>query len=246
MYKYVDMCDAQNSLITYMKKDIAACSFSGGKDSVLALYYAKKLGYDVKYLVNFISRKYKRSSFHGIPADILQIQAECLGIPLLQYTVGKTSNSYEKTFIKMLNRLKKLKVKYFICGDIYLEEHPRWIKKQCDRVGLKLVEPLWKKNVNKVLKEFIELNFKAKIVSVNANILPKKFVGKEIDRKFIENIKKFDICPCGENGEYHTFVYDGPIFNKKIKILNTKVVLKKTFWSAWFLEIKDIVVEEKN
>ncbi len=230
-----------------MKKEkLAACSFSGGKDSTLSLWYALQLGYNVKYLVNFISRKVRRSSFHGIPREVISLQARCLGIPLLQYTVGKGQKSYETKFIKMLKKLKSLGIEYFVCGDIYLEEHPNWIRKQCRKVGLKLVEPLWKKPVLEVLKEFISLGFKSKVVSINAKLLPQKFLGKEINENFLKEIKKYKICPCGENGEYHTFVYDGPIFNKKIKILATRKVFKKTFWSAWFLDIKKYTVEEKE
>jgi len=225
---------------------LSAVSFSSGKDSTLALYYALREGYNVKFLVNFVSQKYKRSSFHGIKEELIKLQAECIGIKLLQYHVGTKNSSYEKKFVKMLKKLKKLGIEYFICGDIYLEEHPNWIKRQCERVGLQLYEPLWRKDTGKILEKFINLGFRAKVVSVNSKILPKSLVGKEIDESFIREIKKYKACLCGENGEYHTFVYDGPIFRKKIKILRTEKVFKKTFWPAWFLNIKEWTVIEKK
>jgi len=225
--------------------NLSAVSFSGGKDSTLALYYALGQKYDVRFLVNFVSQKYKRSSFHGISEELIKLQAECLGIKLLQYHVGLQNSSYERKFIMMLKKLKNLGIKYFICGDIYLEEHPNWIKKQCDKIGLKLFEPLWKKPTFDLLNEFINLGFKAKVVSVNAKILPKEFVGRDVDKNFVSEIQKYECCICGENGEYHTFVYDGPIFKKRIKILDTEVVFKETFWSAWFLNIKKVDIGEK-
>jgi len=223
----------------------SALSFSGGKDSILALYHALKQGYNVKFLVNFVSQKYKRSSFHGIKEDLIKLQAKCLGIKLLQYHVGMDNSSYERKFIKMLKKLKNLGIKYFICGDIYLEQHPNWIKKQCEKVGINLYEPLWKKPVFDVIEEFLNLGFKAKVVSVNSEVLPKRFVGKEINKSFLNEIKKQNCCICGENGEYHTFVYDGPIFKRKIIILDSKVIFKKTFWPAWFLDIKKAIDGEK-
>jgi diphthamide synthase (EF-2-diphthine--ammonia ligase) len=92
----------------------SAVSFSGGKDSSLALYYALKQGYDVKFLVNFVSQKYRRSSFHGIKEELINLQAECLGIKLLSYHVGLKNSSYEKKFNMMLKKLKKLDVEYFV------------------------------------------------------------------------------------------------------------------------------------
>jgi diphthine-ammonia ligase len=223
----------------------AAVSFSGGKDSVLALYYALKQGYNVKFLANFVSQKYKRSSFHGIKEELIDMQAECLGVKLLQYHVGLKNSSYEKKFCMMLKKLKNLGMEYFICGDIYLEEHPNWIKKQCDKFGLNLYEPLWKKPTLDIVKEFINLGFRAKVVSVDAKVLPKELVGKDLDENFVKEIQGYKCCICGENGEYHTFVYDGPIFKRRIQILKTEIVFKKTFWEAWFLDIKEVKVEKK-
>ncbi|MEN3013370.1 MAG: diphthine--ammonia ligase [Endomicrobiia bacterium] len=227
-------------------KKYAACCFSGGKDSTLALWYAIKSCYDVRYLINFASLKFRRSSFHGVPCELINLQAKLIGIPLLQYFVESDNDSYEKTFNEMLKKLKSLKIKYFICGDIYLEEHPNWIKKQCKKYNLKLVEPLWKKKPEDILEEFIESGFKAKVVSVNAKVLPKNFVGEDLNYEFIKKLQKYRVCLCGENGEYHTFVYDGPIFTHKIEILETEIVYKKTFWSAWFLNIKKYALKSKN
>ncbi|MCX7956362.1 MAG: diphthine--ammonia ligase [Endomicrobia bacterium] len=218
-------------------KKVAAVSFSGGKDSTLSLYYTLKSGYDVKYLVNFISKKYKRSSFHGLPYWLIKEQARCIGIKLLQYEVDNDKDDYGKIFISMLKELKRLKVNYFVCGDIYLEEHPNWIKERCKIFDLILVEPLWKKDPYKVIEEFLNFDFKAKIVSVNAKILNKSFVGKEISYSLIDEIASYGCCICGENGEYHTFVYDGPIFNKSIILEKVKIVYRKSFWPAWFLDI---------
>ena len=113
-------------------------------------------------------------------------------------------------------------------------------------MGIKPIEPLWHAKHEKVVSEFIDSVFKALIVSAKADLFSKDWVGKQIDRKFLDEINKKNICPCGENGEFHTFVYDGPLFKNRIKITRTRKILRDGFWKYRFLDIKDYRIIRKT
>ena len=214
----------------------AVLSWSGGKDSCLAYYKAIKQGYKVKYLLNFISRESKRGCFHGIEANLLKLQAELIGIPLVQEEVTADMQEYEKEFKTAVSRLKSVQAMIF--GDIYLDEHKEWVERVCNDLGINPVEPLWNKPAADLIEEFVELGFKAIVVSAQADKFSKDFVGREVNKELIGELKSRNICPCGENGEFHTLVIDGPIFKRKIKLAETEPVLKEGFWKYWFLDIK--------
>ena len=214
----------------------AVLSWSGGKDSCLAYYKAIKQGYKVKYLLNFISRESKRGCFHGIEANLLKLQAELIGIPLVQEEVTADMQEYEKEFKTAVSRLKSVQAMIF--GDIYLDEHKEWVERVCNDLGINPVEPLWNKPAADLIEEFVELGFKAIVVSAQADKFSKDFVGREVNKELISELKSRNICPCGENGEFHTFVVDGPIFKRKIELVKTEPVLKEGFWKYWFLDIK--------
>ena len=212
-------------------------SWSGGKDSCLACYKAKLMGYEIKYLLNFVSKKSKRVAFHGIEKRLINLQAGLTGIPLYQKEVSDDMKDYEKEFKMAVSKIKS-DVDGIVFGDIYLDEHREWAERVCQELKIKAIEPLWSISPKKITESFIQYGFKSVIVSCKADLLGKKFVGKYFDKNIIKELKKRKICLCGENGEYHTFVLDGPLFQNRIKILKAEPVLKSGFWKYWFLDIQ--------
>ncbi len=213
-------------------------SWSGGKDSCLACYKAIKQGYDVKLLLNFISRESKRGCFHGLEGKLLKFQAELIGIPLVQKEVSPDMQKYETEFKAAVTELKGREINNMVFGDIYLLEHESWIERVCNDLKINALEPLWNKPPEKIIDEFVDLGFKAIIISCKADIMGKDYLGRIIDKKLAQELKTKGICPCGENGEFHTLVIDGPIFKQPINIVEAEPVIKESFWKHWFLDIK--------
>ncbi len=213
-------------------------SWSGGKDSCLACYKALKQGFQVEYLLNFISRESKRGCFHGLEGKLLQFQAELIGIPIIQKEVSPDMEKYEEEFKAAVTEFRNKGINNMVFGDIYLLEHESWIERVCGDLKIKPLEPLWNNPPEKIIDEFVESGFKAVIVSCKADIMNKDYLGKIIDKKLALELKAKGICPCGENGEFHTLVIDGPIFKKPINILEAVPILKEGFWKHWFLDIK--------
>jgi diphthine-ammonia ligase len=217
---------------------ISVSSWSGGKDSCLACYKAIQNGYQVRYLLNFISKEYRRCCFHGIEADLLNLQAELIGIPLIQKEVSADMEKYETEFKAAVSEIKTKGIQGMVFGDVYLEEHWDWVERVCKDLEVVPIEPLWNHSPLKVVEEFIDLDFKAIVVSCKADIFGKDFIGRYLDKDLLQELKMRNICPCGENGEFHTFVIDGPMFKRRIEILESEPVLKEGFWTHWFLDIR--------
>ena len=213
-------------------------SWSGGKDSCLACYKAIESGYQVRYLLNFISKEYKRCCFHGIEASLLNLQAELIGIPLIQREVSADMEKYETEFKAAVSEIKTKEIQGMVFGDVYLEEHRNWVERVCKDLEILPIQPLWNHTPFRVLEEFIDLGFKAIVVSCKADMFSKDFIGRVIDKDLIRELQMRNICPCGENGEFHTFVIDGPMFKRKIEILESEPILKEGFWRHWFLDIR--------
>ncbi len=221
-----------------MDKLKAISSWSGGKDSCLACYRAIQQGYDVKLLLNFISRESKRGCFHGIEGRLLKFQADLVGIPLEQKEVSPDMNKYEEEFKAAVTELRGKDIGSMVFGDIYLLEHESWIERVCGDLKINALEPLWNNSPESIIAEFLRVGFKAIIVSCKADVMGKEFLGRYIDQELVEELKKRDICPCGEKGEFHTLVVDGPIFKRPIKIVEAEPIIKEGFWKHWFLDIK--------
>ncbi|WP_038056598.1 diphthine--ammonia ligase [Thermodesulfobacterium hydrogeniphilum] len=204
-----------------MDKKAFAC-WSGGKDCTLAVFKALKDGWKVCYLVNMLQPDGKKSRSHGLPAELLKLQSQALGIPIIQ---KKSSwEDYENSFKEILKDLKKRGINTGIFGDIYLQVHRNWVERVCKESGITPLLPLWLKDTETLINEFVNAGFKALIVSINKNFLGKEWLGQEINRDFIEKVKKLgNIDPCGEEGEFHSFVYDGPIFKKRVKFKKGKI-----------------------
>lgn len=208
-------------------------SWSGGKESSLAYWKVIKRDFEVKYLLNMVSEDGKYSCSHGINSHLLRKQAEAMKIPIMQ--VKTTWKSYEKNFKKAVLKIKEEGIEAGVFGDIDIREHRDWIERVCKELKIKAIFPLWKKKRENLLKKFIDVGFKAIVISIDVNCLGKELLGERINKEFIQKIKTIkDIDLCGERGEYHTFVYGGPIFKKPLKFVIGRKVLKH---KRWFLEI---------
>lgn len=222
-----------------MDKPWAIASWSGGKDSCLAYYKALKSGVAVGCLLNFISRESKRGCFHGLETGLLKFQAGLIGVPLVQKEVSPDMQRYETEFKAAVEEFKaSAKINSMVFGDIYLLEHQSWVERVCNDLQIKAIEPLWNNEPEGIIAEFLDAGFKAIIISCKADIMGPEFIGRSIDKKLVEELKQKGICPCGEKGEFHTLVVDGPIFKKGIEITESRVIKKEGFWSHWFLDIK--------
>jgi diphthine-ammonia ligase len=204
-------------------------SWSGGKECALATYKAISQGHEVLYLLNFVSEDGERSRSHGTKAGVLALQAEAISIPLIQV---KTSwEDYEENFKKAVGELRNNGIEGGVFGDIDLEEHREWVERVCGEVGIKAFLPLWGTKPEELIEEFLKLKFKAIVVATR---LDENFLGKVLDKALVRQISKLGSHPCGENGEYHTFVTEGPIFRKALKV--TKCESKKID-NIWFRDI---------
>ena len=193
-------------------------NWSSGKDSTLALYeILKQQEYTITKLVTTLNSDVDRVSMHGLREALLDLQAESLGLPLEKvFLSGNVSMAeYSKILGATTEALGVEGNTHSIFGDIFLEDLKAYREEQLDRVGIKAVFPLWKQNTLELIHSFIDLGFKAITVCVNAKHLDKSFVGRVIDKQFIDDLPE-DVDPCGENGEFHTFVFDGPLFTKPI------------------------------
>ncbi len=203
-------------------------SWSGGKDGCLACYKAMLGGYGISFLVNFISREYKRVSFHGSEAELIQLQASAIGIPLLQKET--TKDGYEQEFKEAIRSLTGNGIKGMVFGDIYLPDNKTWVKRVCSELGIEAVEPLWGKNPEEILSEFIDAGFEAVIVSAQSKFVGEEWIGRQVNKNFVEYLKGKNIDVCGENGEYHTLVINGPIFDKRIEIIEGRTINRDGYW----------------
>jgi len=185
-------------------------------------------GYKVSHLVNFISKEFQRVSFHGTEAKLIQLQSQAIVIPLLQKET--TWDGYEQEFKEAVRSLIPSGVKGMIFGDIYLQEHKDWVERICGDLGIEAVEPLWMKNLEEVLSGFIDAGFQAVIVSAKSQLIERDWIGHLVDRDFMMYLKERNIDVCGENGEYHTLVIDGPIFKKRIQLIQSKTIARDNHW----------------
>lgn len=209
-----------------------AASWSGGKDSCLACWKAISQGLKVSYLLNFVNKDSTRAMSHGLDHKLIALQAQAMNLPIIQQKV--TWKTYEAGFKAALAELRLKGVTGLITGDIYLQEHKDWIDRVCGEVGIEAVLPLWGLDTAQLLADFIDASFKAIIVSVKTEIFGKEWLGRQVDNKLATELYQLNIDPCGEGGEFHTFVYDGPLFRKSVRIINSTTVFRD---DRWFLDI---------
>ena len=202
-------------------------SFSGGKDSVLALYRMVKRGYEPIALLTTVKENEDTSWTHGLNKGFLKSISDSLDIPLL--TVECNVGEYEKKFELELNRAKEMGASMCVYGDIDIDEHLKWGYDRCRAVNLKAEFPLWQEKREDLVYEFIESGFTTIIKVVNLKYMGEKFLGKKLTKSVVEEIKATGSDPCGENGEYHTFVVDGPIFKEEVKFENNGIIIQNGY-----------------
>ncbi|MBL7884806.1 MAG: diphthine--ammonia ligase [Bacteroidia bacterium] len=208
------------------KEKVIFC-WSGGKDSALALYkILQDDAYEIIGLLTTINKKYKRVSMHGVREELIEQQAKSIDLPLIKmYVTDATYNEYEIEMEKILLNYQKQGVNKIIFGDIFLEDLRTYRESNLKKIGMKAEFPLWKKDTRELIKFFFELGFQTIVCCVNDANLSEDRVGVELDKKYINNLPE-NVDPCGENGEFHTYCYAGPIFKYPIKFIVGEKIYK--------------------
>lgn len=206
----------------------AVFNWSGGKDSTLALHYIlQQQEFEVRYLLTTVNDAFDRVAMHGVRATLLLAQVNALNIPLIEVRLPEMPDmaSYEEAINSALKKLIKEGITHSIFGDIFLADLKAYREEQLTKIGIKAIFPLWQRDSLELVKEFIRLGYQTIVVCAKDGL--QDFCGRIIDDSFLADLPAA-IDPCGENGEFHTFVFDGPIFNKRINfVLGEKVF--KTF-----------------
>jgi uncharacterized protein (TIGR00290 family) len=203
-------------------------TWSGGKDSAMSLYELQKDGrYEIAALLTSVTEDYDRISMHGVRRFLLEQQAQSLGLPLEKLYITKNSSNeeYEAKLKEKLVQYKSRGISSVVFGDIFLEDLRKYRENNLAQVGMKGLFPIWKRDTTELARTFIDLGFKAVITCVDSNVLDGKFVGRYFDNQLLSELP-LKVDPCGENGEFHSFVYDGPIFHERIRFRRGKVVLR--------------------
>lgn len=190
------------------------CSWSGGKDSCLALYRMLNAGHVCRSLFTMVDEDGKYSRAHGLTPDLIKRQSRMMNLPLC--TVNASWKNYEDEFRKKLTSFRQNGLTHGVFGDIDLEQHRQWVERICDETGFQFHLPLWKEKRKDMVNEFIDLSFKAVIVVVNTRKMPERFLGRVIDYSIVGELEDLGIDACGENGEFHSFVFDGPLFKSSV------------------------------
>ncbi len=211
-------------------KPKAIFNWSSGKDSALALYKTlKEDKFEITSLLTSINKEFQRISMHGVHVSLLEKQAASLDFNLIKMELPQepSMEEYSEIMNKTMTEIKSQGVTHSIFGDIFLEDLRKYREDQLKTIGIEAVFPLWKQNTSDLIKEFLDLGFKTIVTCVNEIYLDKSFAGRIIDENFIKDLPK-NVDPCGENGEFHTFTFDGPIFKNPVHFKIGETV-KKTY-----------------
>lgn len=208
------------------------CSWSGGKDSCLALYQAIQSGGNPHSLLTILTEDGLTSRSHALTRPLIEKQAESLGLqPVFR---SASWEQYEAEFTKALHEFKRSGIEVGVFGDICVDAHREWVRRVCSAAGIEAVHPLWNRDRRELLEEFIRLGFTARIVVINEQKLEKRFLGKVIQPQSVSEMEEAGIDPSGESGEYHTVVTNGPIFSSRVEI---KTVGEEYHDGYWFLKL---------
>lgn len=203
-------------------------TWSSGKDSAMALYELQRAGeYEVLALLTTVTQDYDRVSMHGVRRVLLEEQAESVGIPLETVLIDKdaTNDEYESKMRETLLGYQRRGVASVAFGDIFLEDLRRYREENLLKIEMNGLFPIWGRDTTELARTFVELGFRAVVTCIDSNVLDKEFVGREFDDRFLADLPS-TVDPCGENGEFHSFVYAAPIFRKPIAHEKGDIVLR--------------------
>jgi uncharacterized protein (TIGR00290 family) len=198
-----------------------ACLWSGGKDAALALYHTlQNPDYEVKQLLTTCNEAHERVSMHGIREALIRRQAEVIGLPWQAVRLPEEASmeDYNQRMQAVQTHWAEQQISHVLCGDIFLEDLRRYREERFAQQHLQGVFPLWQRDSLDLLEEFWALGFRAKVVCVSARYLDQSFVGRDLDREFVQALPP-EVDPCGENGEFHSFVYQAPYFSASIPVV---------------------------
>ena len=229
-------------------KEKVLMNWSGGKDSAMALYnILNNKNYKVEGLLTSVNAANQRISMHGVSGEMLVKQAESIGLPLTKINLPKASDmtAYENIMEQTLSSFTEQGIETSVFGDIFLEDLRKYREQQLEKIGWKAVFPLWKKDTRNLVYEFLELGFRTRICCINKQYLDSDFFGCDLDEYLIDKLPE-NVDPCGENGEFHTFVYAGPVFQNNLSIKNGERVEKSYNHDgkAYGYEFCDILLED--
>ncbi len=190
------------------------CSWSGGKDSCLALHRAIQQGGKPACLITMMNETGRKSRSHGLPQTLLEKQAAFLGIPV--HFHAATWDNYEETFLEALRQMKDRNINHGVFGDIDLEPHREWVHRVCGTVDIVPIHPIWQEGRQDLLNEFMQLGFRSRIVVLNESRLAPEFLGREINPATVADLEAAGVDACGEEGEFHTVVTNGPLFRREL------------------------------
>jgi uncharacterized protein (TIGR00290 family) len=202
-----------------MNREKIIFCWSGGKDSALALHRVLREGrYEVVALLTTCSEHFQRVSMHGVRMELLDEQAQAIGIPLEKVFVSQRSSNgeYEQKMGECMKRYKTQGVTAVGFGDIFLEDLKCWREQNLAKIGLRAVFPIWKVDSHELMREFVALEFGSVVCCVNDAYLDERWLGRNLDADFVRSLPG-DVDPCGENGEFHSFAFAGPIFKRPIR-----------------------------
>lgn len=206
----------------------ALFNWSGGKDSALALYHLQQdPAFELRQLLTSVNSEAERISMHGVRKEMLEKQTALIGIPLSVLSLpGEISmDDYDRLMRKELTRFVEQGITHSVFGDIFLEDLKQYREERLAEVGLKGHFPLWKRDTSELIREFLDLGFRTLVVSVDGSKLDQSFAGRELNEDFLNDLPP-EVDPCGENGEFHTFVFEGPIFQSPVPFRKGEVVGK--------------------
>jgi len=199
-----------------MKNQPFVASWSGGKDSAMAYYRALQSGMTPKRLLTMFQEDEEVSKSHALPLNVVQAQAKCLGVPLMIRGAGW--DDYEAKFIDAMDECRADGITHGVFGDIDLQGHLEWVQKTCAKLDIVPIHPLWQEPRRSILEELLAVGFEAVIVVVNTNMMPAKYIGRTFTRQLMDELEALGIDSCGENGEFHTVVINGPIFSSRVPV----------------------------
>lgn len=211
-----------------MSSNAIVCSWSGGKDSCLALWRAVQAGAMPCALATMFTEDASRSRSHGLSRDVLHAQAAAIGLPLLSRSA--TWEDYEPAFVDLLGEARRLGTTAAVFGDIDIPRHRQWEENVCQQAGLQARLPLWQENRQALLEEFWKAGFECRVVVAREGLVDRRYLGRVLDRELAAELSSMGIDACGENGEFHTLVTAGPLFRQPLQFALGEQVLKSGCW----------------